>query len=72
MAVTTVKENVNPEIFLEDAKLVIEELEPRSKTPPTGEDAAAIAARETRNRLARDQVILENEENRERERTESG
>ena len=53
MAVT-VKENVNPEVILEDPKPVLEEPEPRPETPRDGENAAATAAREARNRLLRD------------------
>ena len=40
----TVKENVNPEVILEDPKPVLEELEPRTETPRDGENAAATAA----------------------------
>ena len=64
----TVKENVNPEILLEASKAVIEEPKPRPETPRTGEDDAGVTARETKDRLARDRVALENEERRERER----
>ena len=49
-----VKENVNPEVFLEDPKPVLEEPEPRPETPRDGENAAATAAREARDRLLRD------------------
>ena len=59
------KENVNPEFFLEASKTVIEEPEPRPETPRTGENAAAIAAGETRDRLAKDHSALEIEEKRE-------
>ena len=65
MAVT-VKENVNPEVLLEDPKPVIEEPEPRAETPRLGEDAAATAAREEWDRLLRDRVAAEKEEKRER------
>ena len=65
MAVT-VKENVNPEVMLEDPKLVLEEPEPRPETPREGESAAATAAREARDRLLKDRVAAENEERRER------
>ena len=65
MAVT-VKENVNSQILLEEPKPVIEEPEPRPETPRTGEDAAATAAREARDRLLRDHVAAENEERQER------
>ena len=64
----TVKENVNPEILLEASKAVIEEPKPRPETPRRGEDDAGVTARETKDRLARDRVALENEERRERER----
>ena len=57
----TVKENVNPELLLEDTKAVIEEPEPRPETPRTVEETAAITARETRDRLARDREALEDE-----------
>ena len=63
MAVT-VKENVNPEIILEDPKLVIEEPEPRLERLRAGEDIVATAARETRDRLAKDRVAAENAESR--------
>ena len=65
MAVT-VKENVNPEVMLEDPKPVLEEPEPRPETPRDVESAIAIAAREARDRLLRDRVAAENEERRER------
>ena len=65
MAVT-VKENVNPDVMLEDPKPVLEEPEPRPETPRDGESAAATAAREARDRLLRDRVAAENEERRER------
>ena len=55
MAVT-VKENVNTEIMLEDPKPVIEEPESRPETPRTYEDANAVTARETRDKLMRDRV----------------
>ena len=64
--VVTVKENVNPEVMLEDPKPVLEEPEPRPETPREGESAAATAAREARDRLLRDRVAAENEERRER------
>ena len=62
----TVKENVNPEVMLEDPKPVLEEPEPRPETPRERESAAATAAREARDRLLRDRVAAENEERRER------
>ena len=46
--------------------LSLEEPEPGPETPRTGEDAAATAAREARNRLLRDRVAAENEERREK------
>ena len=64
MAVT-VEENVNHELLLEEPKPVIEEPEPPPETPRTGEDAAATAAREARDRLLTDRVAAENEERRE-------
>ena len=67
MAVT-VKENVNPEIILEDPKPVIEEPELRLETPQTVEDAVATAVQDNRDRLAKDHVAAENAERRERER----
>ena len=66
MLAMTVKENVNPEILLEDPKEVIDELIPRPETPGTNEDAQAVADREATDRIARDKVILENQERRER------
>ena len=62
----TVKENVNPEILLEDPKPVLEEPVPRPETPMENEDAHAVTDREARDRLARDRVLLENEERRAR------
>ena len=59
MAVT-VKENVNPEVILEDPKPVLEEPEPRPETPREGENTAATAAREARDRLLGDRVAAEN------------
>ena len=57
-----VKQNVNPEKLLDDARVFIEEHELRSEIPRKEEVETAIAVRETRDRLARDKVILENEE----------
>ena len=57
MAVT-VKENVNPEIILEEPKDILEEPPPRPET--------ARNARTLRDKLARDRVLLENEERRTR------
>ena len=65
MAVT-VKENVNPEVMLEDPKDILEEPPSRPETPRAGEDETAITARNLRDKLARDQVMLENEEKRTR------
>ena len=65
MAVT-VKEIVKPGILLEDAKPFIKEHEPRPETARTGENAAAVPVREANDRLARDKVILVNEERKER------
>ena len=61
MAVT-VKENVNPEVILEEPKDILEELPPRPVTPREGESEAATTARNLREKLARDRVTLENEE----------
>ena len=60
----TMKENVNPEIMLEDPKDILEEPPPRPETPREGDDEAAITARNFRDKLARDRVMLENEERR--------
>ena len=65
MAVT-VKENVNPEVNLEDPKPVLEEPEPRPETHREGETAAATAARKARDRLLRDRIAAENEERKEK------
>ena len=62
----TVKENVNPEIILEDPKKVVYEPMPRPETLGEAENAHAKTDRETRDRLRRDKVILENQERRER------
>ena len=64
MAVT-LKENVIPEIILEEPKPVIEEPEPR-REDAVGEDAVATAVRETRDRLAKDRVAAEKAERKER------
>ena len=61
MAVT-VKENVNPETMLEDPKDILGETPPRPETPREGEDEAATTARNLRDKLARNRVMLENEE----------
>ena len=65
MLAVTVKENMNPEILLEDPKENIDEIMPRPETPGSTEDAQAVWDREARDRLARDKVILENQERRE-------
>ena len=65
MAVT-VKENVNPEIILEEPKDILEEPPPRPETPRDGETEDATTARNFRDKLARDRVLLENEERRTR------
>ena len=61
MAVT-VKENVNPEIILEEPKDILEEPPPRPETPRDGENEDARNARILRDKLAMDRVVLENEE----------
>ena len=58
----TVKENVDPEVMLEEPKVVLEEPLPVPEPPVPKEDAPAVAEREARNRLARDRMVLENEE----------
>ena len=60
------KENVSPEILLEDLKPILEETVPRPETPRTTEDAQAVTDREARDELARYRVLLENEERRDR------
>ena len=67
MLAVTVKENVNPEIILEEPKEVVDEPMPRPETPEETETAQAVADRESRDRLRRDKAIQENEERRERE-----
>ena len=57
---------MNPEVLIGDPKAVIEEPVPRPETPRTNEDAQAIADREARDRLARDRVLLANEERKEK------
>ena len=61
MAVT-VKENVNPDIILEEPKDILEEPTTRPETPREGETEDATTARNLRDKLARDRVLLENEE----------
>ena len=65
MAVT-VKENVNPEVMLEEPKYILEEPPPRPGTPREGEIEAVTAARNLRDKLATDRVMLKNEERRTR------
>ena len=65
MAVT-VKENVNPEIILEEPKDILEEPPPHPETPRDGENEDARNARILRDKLAMDRVVLENEERRTR------
>ena len=66
MLAVTVQESVNPDIYLEEPKEVIEEPVPRPETPGEHETVQATTDREARDRLRRDRVILENEERRER------
>ena len=63
MAVT-VKENVSPEVMLEDPKEILDEPPPGPETPREEENEAATTARNLRDKLARDRVMLENEERR--------
>ena len=65
MAVT-VKENVSPEVMLKEPKDILEEPPPRPETPREGEKEAVTIARNLRDKLARDRVMLENEERRTR------
>ena len=58
----TVKENVDPEVLLEEPRAVLEYPLPHPETPGNSEDAQAVTEREARDRLARDRVLLENEE----------
>ena len=62
----TVKENVDPEVLLEDPKPVLKEPVPRPETPRENEDVQAVTDRKARDRLARDRVLLENEKRRAR------
>ena len=66
MLAVTVKENVNPEIILEEPKEVVDEPMPRPETTGETETAQAVTDREQRDRLRRDKVILENQERRKR------
>ena len=65
MAVT-VKQNVNPEVILEAPKDILEKPPPRPETPRKGETEAATTARNLRDKLASDRVMLQNEETRTR------
>ena len=58
----TVKESVNPELLLEEPKEVLLEPLPRPETPREHENALAITEREAQDQLARDKILLENEE----------
>ena len=62
----TVKENVNPEVLLEDPKPNVEEPMPRPETPRQNKSEQATADREAMDKSLRDKVVLENEEGRER------
>ena len=62
----TVKGKVNPEVMLEDPKDILEEPPPRPDTPREGENEATTTARNLRDKLVRDRVMLENEERRTR------
>ena len=53
---------MNPELLLEEPKEVLLEPLPRPETPREHENAQAITERETRDQLARDKILLENEE----------
>ena len=62
----TVKESVNPKQLLEEPREILFEPLPRPETPREQENAQAIAKREARDKLARDKILLENEERRAR------
>ena len=62
----TIKESVNPELLLEEMREIQFEPLPRPETPREQENAQAIAEREANDKLARDRVLLENEEKRAR------
>ena len=62
----TVKESVNPELLLEEPREILFEPLPRPETPREQENAQAIAEREAKDKLARDKILLENEERRAR------
>ena len=57
---------MNPELLLEEPREILFQPLPRPKTPRELENAQAIAEREARDKLARDRVLLENEERRAR------
>ena len=65
MAVT-VKENVKSKVMLEYPKDILEEPLPRPEMPREGKNEAATTARNLRDKLATDRVMLENEERRTR------
>ena len=52
--------------MLEDPKDILEEPPPRPETPRAGENEAATKAKNLRDKLATDRVMLENEERRTR------
>ena len=62
----TVKESVSPELLLEEPREVLLEPLPRPETPREHKNAQAIAEREARDKLVRDEILLENEERRAR------
>ena len=57
---------MNPELLIEEPREVLFEPLPRPETPREHENAQAIAEREARDKLARDKILLENEERRTR------
>ena len=62
LLVVTVKENVDPEVLLKEPRAVLEESLPQPETQLNNEDAQAVIKREAQDRLARERVLLENEE----------
>ena len=52
------KENVSPDILLEDPKSVLDEPVPRPDTPRTNEDAQEVTDREVGDELTRDKIRL--------------
>ena len=62
----TVKESVNLELLLKEPREILFEPLPWPETPRGKENAQAIAEREARDKLARDKILLENEERRAR------